>query len=170
MRIRLFLILGLALFIRTNLIAQYDGLRITLWKSSLIVSKTKIISAYCNPIDSSYLISIKKHPDDRMLTDCDTVYKIKKEEFDQLAELCLGLSSSNIWGGFDLNVVSFDDEFKSSLLLNLMINGQEISYRIHCPFDMNNPHFKQFGEICEAIIMLAKEDTNQFLEIKTKKQ
>ena len=170
MKIRLFLIIGLALFIRTNLFAQYDGLIITLWKSSLIVSKTEIISTYCNPIDSSYLISIKKNPEDQMSTDYDTVYKIKKEEFDSLAELCLGLSSSNILGGIDPSVVSFENEFKSSLLLSLMINGQEISYRINCPFDMNDPHLKQFGEICKAIIILAKEDTNQFLEIKTKKQ
>lgn len=173
MKYRFFSILIVSILFQTNLLAQYDGLRITLWKGSLVVDKTEKICAYCNPVDSSYYVAIKKQPrfpDDWMSENHDTVYEIAKNEFNRLAELCLGLSSLNILGGIDASAVFFGNEFGSSLLLDLMINGQSVSYRINSPFDKNNRHFKQFGEVCEAIILLAKEDPDEFLERKTKKK
>ena len=169
------LAVAIALFWANVAFGQFDGLQINLEKKSMVIGKNKRISLFCSFDGQHYYVGNKaapkmdsSNPDSWFKRDADTLMEISKQEFNVVSEMVLGLSSINILDGLDVN--SFKIVHDPTILeLELSINGQTVSYRLFLPL-YQNTHFKQFEEVCEAIILLAKEDPDEFLERTTKKK
>ena len=169
------LAIAIALFRANMALGQLDGLQINLEKKSKVIGESQRISLFCSFDGKHYYVGSKaapkmdfSNPDSWFKRDADTLMEITKQEFNVVSEMVLGLSSINLIGGLDAN--SFKIVHDPTIIeLELSMNGQTISYRLFLPL-CHNTHFKQFEEVCEAIILLAKGDPDAFLERAAKKR
>ncbi len=168
------LAIAIALFRVNVAFGQFEGLQINLEKKSMVIGKNQRISLFSSYDGQHYYVGNKadpkmdsSNPDSWFKRDVDTLIEISKQEFNVVSEKVLGLSSINLLCG--LNANSFKIVHDPTIIeLELSINGQTVSYSLFLPL-YQNTHFKQFEEVCEAIILLANEDPDEFLERKSKK-
>lgn len=145
------------------------------YSADLRIPKNQRISIFCSFDGQHYYVGNKdtpevnpSNPDVWMKRDADTLFEISKHEFNRISELVLGLSSINLLGGLDASELWITND-PTIIELELSISGQTVSYCLFLPLNQKNVRFKQFEEACEAIILLAHEDPDEFLERKSKK-
>jgi hypothetical protein len=168
----LFILCFLWLLPCANVFAQFDALQINLEKHSIVIGEDQRISLFCD-FDGCHYYVVKKascqndysKQETWFKRDGDWIKELEKGEFDEMAEIVLGLSVMNLAFGLNLANLEIVHDPKT-ILLELVINGQIISYQLNLPLNSNNNKLKQFENICERIIMLANENPDTFLERK----
>jgi hypothetical protein len=152
-------------------VAQYDFLQINLEVNHSLKNDNHIRVSLYQQDSSKFVIGIKSFPvlkSEDYLTwvkrDFDTLIIIRKEDFNQIAEMSMSLSSSKILKGTNpSNAMVGNDGI--TVNLELVVTMDKVSYSIWCPmYNTNERNLKSFLAICNKVLLLAKLKPKEILK------